>query len=67
LKNKTIEFPKSIRKKNDMVKDKNKLKSTNVTYWEGAVKVKGTYKGRSVEGKGYVKLTGYDKRFRPKI
>jgi predicted secreted hydrolase len=42
-------------------------KSTGVTYWEGAVRVKGTYKGRLVEGKGYVELTGYDKRFRPKI
>ncbi|MFH0787889.1 MAG: lipocalin family protein, partial [Pseudomonadota bacterium] len=42
-------------------------KSTRVTYWEGAVRVKGTYKGRSVEGKGYVELTGYDKRFRPRF
>ena len=42
-------------------------KSTLVTYWEGAVKVKGRYKGRSVEGEGYVELTGYDKRFKPKI
>jgi predicted secreted hydrolase len=42
-------------------------KSTGVTYWEGAVKIKGTHKGRVVEGKGYVEMTGYDKRFRPKI
>ncbi len=42
-------------------------KSTGVTYWEGAVKVRGTYKGRPVEGEGYVELTGYDKSFRPKI
>jgi predicted secreted hydrolase len=42
-------------------------KSTRVTYWEGAVRVKGNYKGRNVEGQGYVELTGYDKRFRPKI
>jgi predicted secreted hydrolase len=42
-------------------------KSTRVTYWEGAVKVRGTSKGRSVDGEGYVELTGYDKRFRPKI
>lgn len=42
-------------------------RSTGVTYWEGAVKVQGTYKGRAVEGEGYVELTGYDKRFRPKI
>lgn len=42
-------------------------RSTGVTYWEGAVKVQGTYKGRAVDGEGYVELTGYDKRFRPKI
>ena len=42
-------------------------RSTRVTYWEGAVKVKGTHKGRSVEGKGYLEMTGYDQRFRPKI
>jgi predicted secreted hydrolase len=42
-------------------------KSTGVTYWEGKVKVQGTYKGRPIEGDGYVELTGYDRRFRPKI
>ena len=42
-------------------------KSTGITYWEGIVGVKGTYKGRNVEGKGYVEMTGYDRGFRPKI
>ncbi|OGP49516.1 MAG: hypothetical protein A2Y79_09305 [Deltaproteobacteria bacterium RBG_13_43_22] len=42
-------------------------KSTGVTYWEGAVKVKGHYKGRAAEGTGYVEMTGYDRRFQPKI
>ena len=42
-------------------------KSTRVTYWEGKVTVRGTYKGRPIEGQGYVELTGYDKRYRPKI
>ena len=42
-------------------------KSTRITYWEGIVKVKGSYKGRVVEGNGYVEMTGYDRRFRPKI
>jgi predicted secreted hydrolase len=42
-------------------------KSTGITYWEGIVKVKGTYQGRIVEGDGYVEMTGYDRRFRPKI
>lgn len=42
-------------------------KSTRVTYWEGAVTVKGDFKGLTVKGKGYVELTGYDKRFIPKF
>ena len=42
-------------------------KSTRITYWEGIVKVKGSYKGRMVEGNGYVEMTGYDRRFPPKI
>lgn len=42
-------------------------KSTRVTYWEGAVSVKGVFKGHSVGGKGYAELTGYDKRFIPKF
>jgi predicted secreted hydrolase len=42
-------------------------KSTLVNYWEGSVRVKGNFKGREVEGRGYVELTGYDKQFRPDI
>lgn len=34
-------------------------RSTNVTYWEGAVDVEGTLDGRPVDGRGYVELTGY--------
>lgn len=33
--------------------------TTGVTYWEGSVSASGTAKGRPVEGKGYVELTGY--------
>jgi predicted secreted hydrolase len=33
-----------------------------VTYWEGAVAVRGTVKGRASSGKGYVELVGYDKK-----
>jgi predicted secreted hydrolase len=33
--------------------------STGVTYWEGSVSASGTAAGRTVEGKGYVELTGY--------
>lgn len=36
-------------------------RSTQVTYWEGAVAVSGTKQGRSVKGQGYVELTGYAK------
>ena len=34
-------------------------KSTKVTYWEGSVQVKGTYRRKSVQGLGYVEMTGY--------
>jgi len=33
--------------------------STAITYWEGAVHIKGTRNGRTVRGRGYVELTGY--------
>jgi len=34
-------------------------RSTRVTYWEGAVGVKGTFKQSAVGGRGYVEMTGY--------
>lgn len=34
-------------------------RSTRVTYWEGAVGIRGTYRGKSVTGNGYVEMTGY--------
>ncbi|MBK5095460.1 MAG: lipocalin family protein, partial [Deltaproteobacteria bacterium] len=34
---------------------------TTVRYWEGAVGVRGTSRGKLVEGDGYVELTGYGK------
>ncbi len=38
--------------------------STQVTYWEGAVSVQGSFGDVSVSGAGYVEMTGYDKPFR---
>ncbi len=38
--------------------------STQVTYWEGAVDVSGSFSGTPVRGDGYVEMTGYDKAFR---
>ena len=38
--------------------------STQVTYWEGAVDVSGSFGGSMVRGDGYVEMTGYDKAFR---
>jgi len=38
-------------------------RTTNVTYWEGSVTVKGTKAGTPVDGHGYVELTGYAKPF----
>ena len=32
---------------------------TSFTYWEGAVQVSGTSRGRTLSGRGYVELTGY--------
>jgi predicted secreted hydrolase len=37
--------------------------STQVTYWEGSVRVNGKYQGHSVKGMSYVELTGYAKPF----
>ena len=34
-------------------------RSTRVTYWEGAVGVKGTVGNKSIAGSGYVEMTGY--------
>ncbi|MGE0042763.1 MAG: lipocalin-like domain-containing protein [Vicinamibacterales bacterium] len=33
--------------------------STGVTYWEGAVTIRGTRAGRPVTGRGYLEMTGY--------
>ena len=41
--------------------------STGETYWEGAVRVRGTRGGKPVQGKGYVELTGYAGRFKARI
>jgi len=34
-------------------------RSTRVTYWEGAVRIRGTTSGKAVGGNGYVEMTGY--------
>jgi predicted secreted hydrolase len=34
-------------------------RSTRVTYWEGAVQVKGTLRNKPIAGLGYVEMTGY--------
>jgi len=34
-------------------------RSTRVTYWEGAVEVRGTLRNKPVPGKGYTEMTGY--------
>ena len=38
-------------------------RSTQVTYWEGAVQVRGTAGSPTLTGQGYVELTGYAERF----
>jgi len=37
------------------------LRSISGSYWEGSVSVKGTIEGKTVSGKGYVELVGYEK------
>ena len=34
-------------------------RSTRVTYWEGAVQIRGTVQRKSMAGLGYVEMTGY--------
>lgn len=41
--------------------------STRVTYWEGSVKVSGSFEGKTVSGFGYVELTGYAEPFGKRI
>lgn len=38
--------------------------STQLTYWEGAVDVTGSFGAVAVSGEGYVEMTGYDRAFR---
>jgi predicted secreted hydrolase len=42
-------------------------RSTQVTYWEGAVEVSGHLRGGPVSGQGYVELTGYAKPMRKRL
>jgi predicted secreted hydrolase len=42
-------------------------RSTGVTYWEGAVDVRGTHQGKAVTGQGYIEMTGYSPTDSPKF
>jgi predicted secreted hydrolase len=42
-------------------------RSTQVTYWEGAIDVKGASNGTTVTGRGYMELTGYAERLSKKL
>jgi predicted secreted hydrolase len=42
-------------------------RSTQVTYWEGAIESRGTAGGKPVTGLGYMELTGYAERFAKKL
>lgn len=41
--------------------------STGVTYWEGAVNVRGMRAGAPLAGRGFVELTGYARAFRARL
>ncbi len=38
-------------------------KSTNVSYWEGSIEVKGARDGKPLTGRGYLEMTGYARPF----
>ncbi len=42
-------------------------RSTQVTYWEGAIEVNGVAHGTTIKGQGYMELTGYAERFTKKL
>ena len=42
-------------------------RSTQVTYWEGAVDVAGTERGQPLKGRGYIEMTGYAERIKQKL
>ena len=42
-------------------------RSTQVTYWEGAIETTGTAQGQPIHGQGYMELTGYAERFIKKL
>ncbi len=41
--------------------------STRIAYWEGAIVIDGTWRGREVKGIGYLEMTGYGEGSRPAI
>jgi len=42
-------------------------RSTQVTYWEGAIEATGAAQGKPIKGQGYMELTGYAERFTKKL
>ena len=42
-------------------------RSTQITYWEGAVETTGTAQGKPIHGQGYMELTGYAERIPNKL
>ena len=42
-------------------------KSTQIIYWEGGINVEGLSQGISVNGVGFVEMTGYAEYGRPKF
>jgi predicted secreted hydrolase len=42
-------------------------RSTQITYWEGAVETTGTAEGKPIRGQGYMELTGYAERITQKL
>ncbi|MFQ5739572.1 MAG: lipocalin-like domain-containing protein [Acidobacteriota bacterium] len=43
------------------------FRSSGIAYWEGAIGVLGRWRGKRVQGRGYLEMTGYAKNSRPNI
>jgi predicted secreted hydrolase len=42
-------------------------RSTQVTYWEGAIEATGASQGKPIHGQGYMELTGYAEPFTKRL
>lgn len=56
-----LDIPKENIQLSVMAKRASQEMNVAIRYWEGAVQVDGKYKGKNVDGSGYLELAGYQK------